>query len=531
MTEYRPFMLRRTTGGDVLRPADVPEAWQAALRYGPRVVLPEEVENTSLETAPLGYESALITVRVPEEVAWTQAVLVRGGFGFPTTPQDGVQVWYTNTKPIDIDMSYRTLDTPLTEGNWYYYSLFLWIGGQWVKSAEEDVLVPQNHHHSELLFNALPPFYQKTDDENAVDARNGALRLFTSVVGYDLDYTRTMADGVLNLYNVDRVPYRLLRYLGENLGFPYEATLGAARYRSIIEQLEDLNGLRGTAVGLQLLVTSATDYECAVSLGNNIMLTTDDSEFVGGGPYYPSDPEYSKTGVGLWDNLAVTTLLNSINNFANEGPPTASTAQFAKGANPAVTPPSGRGYLVIQSIASTSIVLSLGVHIVGEEPVYKGIPVEPGALYDFQIDVSRTASVPVSDVWLGIMWFNETGLQTGRIATDVRPAQPDNIDHTTWDQFNCQAFAPAIEPLLPTTPPAAADAYYAVPFVWWRTASPSALPFPANGHLLAGTMFSKVVSAGEAVQPISPDVLLTMGVAGKTIGEHPGGEYYMGDQP
>ncbi len=71
------------------------------------------------------------------------------------------------------------------------------------------------------------------------------------MLGYDLDLTRTLVDGVLNIYDPDKVPYRLMRYLGENLGFPFESTLGAARYRSIIQQLPDLNDTRGTVVGLE----------------------------------------------------------------------------------------------------------------------------------------------------------------------------------------------------------------------------------------------------------------------------------------
>lgn len=536
MTDYRPFLLRRTEGGDSVRPADGTGVWLPALRYGPRVVLPEEVLGTGLLTRPVGYDGAEITVQVPETVDWSQAVLVRGGFGFPTTAQDGVQIWYTNTRPTDIDtdtglpidLSQRVMDTPLTTdrpmrpnqtappGNWFYYSLFLWIGGQWVLSAHNDVLVPQNYHHSETLFGLIPPFYQKADDEYAVDGRNGTLRLFSSVLGYDLDYTRTLCDGVLNLYSVDRVPARLLRFVGDNLGFPYEETLGAARYRSIIEQLDDLNHMRGTPVGLANLVTAATDYRCDVAVGKNLMLTVDDSEFVGGGPYYPTDPEYASTGVGLWGNMGVVSLADAlVAPDAVNHPATTSSPRFVKGADPTVSPPDGRGYLLVESIATADIVLSLGVHDATTEPVYKGVPVEPGALYDFQAQVRRTSSVPVSDVWLGVYWFGETGTLASYIGYDIGPNTPDSSDSSSaWLHLDMQPqpFAPSV------AQGDAADAYYAVPFVWWHTTTPTAQAWPAQGHLLASVMFSKVSVEGAAIAPVNPDVFLTLGVTAKKLG-------------
>jgi len=553
VSDYRPFQIRRTTGGDALRP-DVAD-WQAPLRYGPRAVSPIEVEGTEIVAVPYHYDSTLLTVKVPADVQWTQAMMARGGFGFPTTPLDGVAVWYLAPKPNVLDnagnplpLARQTFDTPLTPGNFYYYSLFLWIGGQWVLSAQQDVLLPQDYGHSQLMMDAIPPYYVRLDDQRAADGRNGPLRLFASVLGYDLDYLRTLLDGVLNVYDPDRVPFRLMRYLGENMGFPYERTLGAARYRSILTGLlpvrngeafsspGNLNNLRGTADGLQMLVTAASDYQCDAVQGNNMLLTSDDSEFVGGGPYYPTDPEYASTGVGLWNNLTDTAMINAISTAGQSGtlsvepfdvpevdplakPPitTVGVARSQKGDVVGVVPPHGRGWLMIESLAATNIVFSVGVHDATTLPVFKAVPVEPNALYDWQVDVSRTAAVPVSNVWTGVVWFGVDGLMSSLISATVGPSIPTDPDATAWRHIDYQFFAPA-------------NAYYAVPFVWWNTAAPVVRPFPMEGHQLAGAMFARIESAGGAVVPVPPDVLLTLGVTDKTIGEHPGGEYYLGDR-
>ena len=274
---------------------------QAALRYGPQTVSFDVVKGTTLTGRPFGYDSTYLTISIPATVPWNEAVLVRGAFGYPTTPLDGVAVWYEDNQGLTSQFNVVEVDQPVTGGYRYYYSLFLGIGtpDSWLNAAQCEVLVPRNYGHATKLFEMLPSFYQRTDSQQAADGRNGPLRKFTAILGYDADYNRTLLDGVLNVYDPDLAPLQFVEYLGTNLGLPIEQALGGARYRTLVGSLWNLEGLRGTSLGLQAFVYASSNYECQVQTGKNMLLTPDDSEFI--------------NGIGHWQmflNPIVTTFQN-----------------------------------------------------------------------------------------------------------------------------------------------------------------------------------------------------------------------------
>ena len=80
MTDFvwQPFVLRRTTHGDVLRSASTV---QAALRYGPPTFAWDIVKGTTLTGRSQDYNALIIDVQVPPSVPNRgEMVLVRGGF-------------------------------------------------------------------------------------------------------------------------------------------------------------------------------------------------------------------------------------------------------------------------------------------------------------------------------------------------------------------------------------------------------------------------------------------------------------------
>ena len=523
--EWRPFVVRRTTGGDVLR---APDGFRGALRLGPGVVTPEEVAGTNLIVYPRFYDSMVITVQVPKHIAWEQAVLVRGGFGAPTTPQDGVALWYlAEDDPHAEDLSQRVIDAPLTPGNFYYYSLFLWVEGQWVLVHSQDNAVPAEHGWSDFLFNTLPTFYQRTDDMQAADGRNGPLRVFSRVLGYELDYTNTLANGVRDVYNVDRAPARLLKHLGYNFGVPDEPVLGEARQRSMLQQLSDLNALRGTSLGLQQLISAATHYTCNIHTGTNQMLSMDDGDFNGGDVSQPGMSPLLSTdlawGIGHWKPMTNATVLAKIEDPINPGQfassHTVTTAIVAKNTNPdtRLIPPGGSGSMVVNG-RGPDIVVSCGPVLQNDSALY-AIPVEPGALYSFSCQLMRTTWTPptgpppAARAVLAMLWFDAAGTFQG---ASSGPTPPGVSDSGVWQAFSFSAAAPA-------KPGAAYDAYFAIPAIWWVGSSAwtqnSTTPTerPTNGRYVSMASFSRVAAAGGGVAAIGPDVFLTLGVVEKKL--------------
>jgi phage tail-like protein len=528
---WRPFVLRRTTDGDVVR---APEGgWRSALRYGAVDLPPDVVDGVNLIVYPRFYNSMIVTVQVPATIAWEQAVLVRGGFGAPTSPQDGVAVWYLAEMTHTSDLSQQVVDSPLTPGNFYYYSLFLWIGGQWVLSFSMDNAVPSNHGWSNFLFNTLPEFYQRTDDQQAADGRNGPLRVFASVLGYELDYTNTLADGVRDVFNVDRAPTRLLKHLGYNFGVPDEPILGEARQRSMLQQLSELNGLRGTALGMKQLIEAATHYECDVAQSGNQLLAVDDGDFNGGDlSRYGLDALLANDltwGLGHWKVMTNSTVLATMEDPLNPGQfassHTVTTAIVAKSTDPdtRLTPPGGIGAMVVNG-RGPDIVVACGP-VLANDSVQYAIPVEPYSLYKYSARFLRNTwgaqQPPQARCVLTLLWFDATGTFRGSSTGPTLNA----TDSGTWIEYALTTFSPSVGV-------GGYDAAYVIPAIWWIGSSAwagnSLTPTqrPVNGRYVSMVTFSRAAASGGSLAPVAADIFLTLGVTTKTLG---GNKSYLGE--
>jgi phage tail-like protein len=398
-----------------------------------------------------------------------------------------------------------------------------------------DNAVPADHGWSDFLFNTLPMFYQRTDDQQAADGRNGPLRVFARVFGYELDYTNTLADGVRDVYNVDKAPARLLKYLGYNFGVPDEPVLGEARQRSMLQQLSDLNALRGTALGLTQLIEAATHYSCDISTSGNLLLSVDDGDFNGGdvsqfgmAPLLSSDLSW---GIGHWQPMLNATVLakmqdpNNIGTFASSH--TVTTSILAKNTNTDVrlVPPGGSGAMVVNGHGPD--------HVIAAGPVLQnnsalfGIPVVPGALYTFSCQVLRNTwgagnqIPPAGRVVLAMLWFSASGAFQG---ASTGPTPPGVTDTTYWQPTSFSAFAPKV----------ATDTYdarFAIPAIWWIStnwpgASDTPTVRPDYGRYVSMASFNRVSAAGGSVAAIGPDVFLTMGVTSKKLS---GPNSYLGE--
>jgi hypothetical protein len=272
------------TGGDYVR-ADSSDK-KAALRYGGETVtIADTIANYSLVTEINGYDTIDISWGWPPDIkewaSW-ELVIVRSCFGYPVTVNDGVTVQhaYKDSWTLDLNGTPITIvvkDTPLQSGKWYYYTLFFNRGLEWVAAVQSSVFLPADLGHTDKLWQSLPPYYRQRDDFYRPD--NGYLRQFLSVFGAELDGIRGYVDSWLDMYHIDTVPIALLRHIGENLGLPYEAGLGDIRYRHMVARLAELHSERGTPEGLRLLVEAATKYRSHLSVGENLMLLNDDSEF------------------------------------------------------------------------------------------------------------------------------------------------------------------------------------------------------------------------------------------------------------
>jgi len=256
-----------------------------------------------------------------------KVVITRSSFGYPSTPLDGQKVLdrkyvetiatvegqmvvpYMETQPESNDNDFKRpslstqglYDRNLVPGHWYYYTIFFYLQGtgdtqQWVEGGSMDALTPINYKTAETLYELIPPYYRTKDKEFLVgEGQRGVLERLIQVIGFEADYTRTLSEGIENVYNIDHTHDDLLHALGEtNLGVGPEAGLGDIRYRSLLAMINTLYNRRGTTSGLLRLSAAAVKYNCKILEGVNHMNVFDDAEFL--------------TNSGSWGNLGLLDL-------------------------------------------------------------------------------------------------------------------------------------------------------------------------------------------------------------------------------
>jgi hypothetical protein len=262
----------------------------------------------------LSYDGIAVYWGVPDNTAsypWESAVLVRSGFGYPSTPSDGTILRSrSTTEPY----SEYFLDSPLIPGRWYYYSVLLFIKDKWVVADKAHAVVPIYYGHGQEMYRLLPPFYQLQEETQWAGTENGILSRLLATVGYDLDLTRTLTEGIEQIYDMDRAPVPFLERLGkDNFGAEFYDKVGPARYRSFVAREKQLFNSRGTISGLRGTVEALSQYKTSVKNGVNEFLLRDDSDFSRSSGNWARMPygisrfllnEFSSTNTTFYGNLS-----------------------------------------------------------------------------------------------------------------------------------------------------------------------------------------------------------------------------------
>jgi len=456
--------------------------------------------------------------------------ITRSGFGYPVSPIDGEKIFekpymdvvssvgntsvpYSfETQPESVDNDFKRpigssqsfYDRNLVSGNWYYYSLFFYVKGdaeeqKWVPAGRTNALVPINYKHFEKFYELIPPYYRLKDQEfnPSVEGGSEVLGRFLRVTGFEADYTRTLAEGVENSYNMDKVNNSLMYLVGEtNLGINREDSLGDIRYRSLLAVINPLYAERGSALGLKNLTFAASKYKSKVLEGVNIMSLTDDSEFV--------------FDTGSWGNIKGTTYpdtfteihLSDFNESKltlvtdNDSPSTRKTAVSIE----KVSGSDSNDLIVTCGVGKGNIVNRL--HNLEETeffPHLHGIRCTSGKIFTFSF-YSKRVGVTAGDVSAGIMWFNLPKDHTfswgdDSISEEHRVfASSSGADTTSMQRYYYQGQAPlSIRK---------EQFVYAVPYIRFSNSS--------TRHI-ASCMFSPELNSAELFPVLQKDITLTLG--------------------
>ena len=133
------------------------------------------------------------------------------------------------------------------------------------------------------MYDLVPPYYRSTDEQDYRGLQNETIYRFLATVGYDLDLTRTLAEGVQEMWNPDTAPRTLINLLGtQNLGAEDLEQIGDLRFRALVSDHRRINEGRGTLSGLKRFVEAVGKFEVGVTPGLNELLLVDDAEFLEG---------------------------------------------------------------------------------------------------------------------------------------------------------------------------------------------------------------------------------------------------------
>ena len=297
------------------RPASGSSGLRAAtggsLRDGGAYYPPDSVALDNILVAELiSHDEVLVSfnkARVPVHPtagAWLELTLTKNPLGVPVTNLDGLMLSRYDTTAVTGWQSYR--DSPIAPGTWAHYGLFAKysFGGslEWVLVDSAEVLLPVPFSYQQRLFNLLPMWYQEADDQTA----DHLVQHLFDALGFEVDITRTWVETLGHIWDPAKIPSRLLRYMSEVMGAPYESSVGDPRVRKLMANLVYLRKIKGTKESIEGYLTALSGYRILAHQSPNIISSVDAGEF--------------REGTGGW-SAGANTVLSRLSIVAGNAPP------------------------------------------------------------------------------------------------------------------------------------------------------------------------------------------------------------------
>jgi hypothetical protein len=223
---------------------------------------------------------------------WSELIIVRNSYGFPIDAWDGTRILtvYNGADPVVyID------ETGLTQGNFYYYSIFVFSTVQysWVNAGNAYALSVKDHGNTDKLYSYLPEIYKISQPYSATsDWYNPDLYAFLENFGFELDYEQSLIENLINKYDVQRVSGALVPTMMNQFGQTYEPAIGLQQNRVLLRDAITLTKEKGSKDGLVAFIKDFTGWGIPVpingtpnpsvngiTVGHNIMLDYNDSSF------------------------------------------------------------------------------------------------------------------------------------------------------------------------------------------------------------------------------------------------------------
>jgi phage tail-like protein len=203
--------------------------------------------------------------------------LVRNGFSTPANVTDGTLIY----SPNNSGLTGSFLDTSAQPGEPNYYSLFVLDNtGLWQRAGDTIAILPSAWGYGDRLYNLLPQVYRDFDYDLALGAGgSGPLYNFLQLLGFQLDYTRSLLEELLDMWDPYNVPGQFISYIAENLGLTYEPFLDMNITRNQLANVVHSYKIKGSVQGVQDQVNLVTGYQTRIQPGDNQIIDVNNSRF------------------------------------------------------------------------------------------------------------------------------------------------------------------------------------------------------------------------------------------------------------
>jgi len=397
---------------------------------------------------------------------FTKFRLVRNNDNFPESEQDGVILYEQSSSSSLSGLVARNSfidgadnfydddldnDLPIAEGQFIYYAIWLFTSSNtWVLAGGAYTLMPKNKGTQLKLFELLPKVYS-SDEKSPTGIANPNSTLYSFLMPFSFTYDQILsyADLIAPSYGKKTTPPQMLSLWSNQLGLTPENGLPFKNRKKLVREATYLYKNKGTELGIKGYVESLTTWAPTLTISPNLMLDAQDSSFyksigrwtktngaltsvsnkVGPSGTNAVDRNYSGRfvtavsvvskkarnnniatltlsaahGLDVGDTIAVTGVDSTFNgNFTVASVPSTTKITYAQtDVNISETNATG-------SVSNTST-MSLG----RDNPVTKGIPVQPSTSYQFAYYGASDANGNMQGY---VYWYDYLGLQIGSSA-------------------------------------------------------------------------------------------------------------------
>lgn len=225
---------------------------------------------------------------------WVKLRIIRSPYGYPVNITDGDQVFET-TRIADIGYYQDVTSFLNPDSRVYFYSIFVYDSIQltWFLAGRTSAVSVKNYGTTDKMYSYVPQAYKiQTPYIASEPADNPVLYKFLSLFGFELDFTRALADSVKDRYNFESVNASTIPLLLNQFGITYEPEIGYQQARIIARDSVQLTKEKGSSQGLREYIKGFTGWACpkpiagtpnpsvdGLVVSHNLMLDYNDSSF------------------------------------------------------------------------------------------------------------------------------------------------------------------------------------------------------------------------------------------------------------